>query len=52
MGPVLFNIFINEVDSRIECTVNKISDDTKLTGTVDTIEGRDTIQRDLDRLEK
>ena len=41
LGPALFNIF-----------VSKFADHTKLSGAVDTLEGTDASQRDLDRLEK
>ena len=52
LGPMLFNIFISDINSGIECTLGKFVNNTKLCGEVNTPEGWNAIQRNLDSLEQ
>lgn len=45
------NVFINDLDAEIECTVSNFGDDNKLGEVIDSLAGRDALQIDMDRLE-
>ncbi|TRZ13894.1 hypothetical protein HGM15179_013219 [Zosterops borbonicus] len=50
LSPVLFNISTNDLDTGLQRILSKTTDDTKL-GAVDSLEGREILQRNLDKIE-
>ncbi|RMC00422.1 hypothetical protein DUI87_23030 [Hirundo rustica rustica] len=48
--PVLVNIFINELGTRLEVILSKITNNSKLEGAVDSLKGLEALQRDLNKL--
>ena len=49
LGPLLFNIFVSDIDSRTVYTPCEFFSDSTCCGVVNTQEGRDAIQMDLGR---
>ena len=50
LGPVLFLVFIDDLEVGLMSEVLKFADDTKVFGRVDSESDREGLQRDLDRL--
>ena len=50
LGPLLFLIYINDIDVGISSKISKFADDTKIVSTVQVEQGNYSIQKDLDRL--
>ena len=52
LGPLLFLIYINDLDDNITSNILKFADDTKVFRKVHTDGGKQHLQKDLDRLVK
>ena len=50
LGPILFIIYINDINDGIACKISKFADDTKIGNTVTTEAQRQIIQTDLNTL--
>ncbi|KAJ8027731.1 RNA-directed DNA polymerase from mobile element jockey [Holothuria leucospilota] len=50
LGPLLFLIFINDIDSSLTSSISKFADDTKLYRKVSDKDDASLLQKDLDRL--
>ena len=48
LGPLLFIMYINDLDSGVKSRLSKFADDTKLGGKVDSRGGGDQIQESID----
>ncbi|TRZ10191.1 hypothetical protein HGM15179_016919 [Zosterops borbonicus] len=51
LSPVIFNIFIDELDKEIKSSLRELVDDTKLDGSIALLHGKRVLQSDLDRLD-
>ena len=50
LGPILFTIYINDIDTDLKCNVSKFADDTKLGYSCETTEDCNIIQEDLHKI--
>ena len=50
LGPILFLVFINDLDSNILSMILKFADDAKIVQEVQNVEGRNKLREDLARL--
>ncbi len=50
LGPVLFLIYVNDLDDGLTCKLSKFADDSKIASKVITTLGKELLQRDSGKL--
>jgi len=50
LGPILFLMYINDLDDGISNWILKFADDTKIFGKINDSQDAENLQKDLDRL--
>src|SRR5215469_15321677 len=50
LGPILFIVYINDLDTDIIINISKFADDTKIGGRVDKKSGHQSLQNDLNKI--
>ena len=50
LGPVLFLIYINDLDDNVKCKISKFADDTKIANKVISLSQQQELQTDLNTL--
>ena len=50
LGPILFLVYINDIDEGLTCIISKFADDTKIANTVVSQEQAKEMQNNLDKL--
>ena len=50
LGPLLFTIFIGDIDEEVLCEIYKFTDDTKIPSLVNTLIDIISMKRSLDKL--
>lgn len=51
LGSVFFGVFSSDLDTGVEYTLSKFADNTKLGAAIDSLEDRETLQKNLDRFQ-
>ena len=50
LEPILFTIYVNDIDDNITCKISKLTDDTKTANTITSEVQRQLIRMDLNTL--